>query len=125
ADAGSGAAETLTTPPAISRTRRQLDLRARCNPLVGLLPDHAVEADLAGADQHLRFLPRFHQAALDQGLVEASRRRRGCPGHEPSMTTATRNPRRPPAMTSTGVWPRSSRSRSSLSPSAWKRSRSE
>src|ERR1700682_5461418 len=117
-----GAAELLPSPPHEARRSPELDRGAGSDALVGALGTLTVKTHLTGPDQGLGLLAGLDQATVDQGLVETQRGGGGGARHRPSITTAARNPSRPPAITSTGVWPSSSRKRSSLMPSWWKRS---
>src|SRR6266853_979875 len=100
--------QLLSAPADVGRGSCHLDRLLGRHHLVGPAHGDARDPDETGSNHRLGALPRCDQAALHQGLVEAPTLRH----HHRQSPSPITIPNTAPAMTSIGVWPRSSRSRS-------------
>src|SRR6202521_1657302 len=103
-----GRRELVAPPTDIGLDVIQVDADGGIDHLVRAVGHRSRHAHQAGAHHRLGALPRRHEPLGDEGLVQAD----AALNHQRHIPSPTIIPSRAPAITSIGVWPSSSRSRS-------------
>src|ERR1700737_4300326 len=107
-----GGRELVAPPTDIGLDAIQVDADGGIDHLVRAVGHRSRHAHQAGAHHRLGALPRRHEPLGDEGLVQAD----AALNHQRHIPSPTIIPSSAPAITSIGVWPSSSRSRSCRRP---------